>query len=129
VDGVHDISDGGLGVALAEMAVRSQVGFRIVGIADHCELFGEGPSRVIMSVPAATLDELEARAVAAGVGCFRLGVGGGDRLVVDGLVDLPLGDAEAVWRGALPMALRSGVALGSGAVGEAGGAETVADPG
>ncbi len=46
VDGIHDVSEGGLGVALAEMAVRSGVGFRVGGVADHAALFGEGPSRV-----------------------------------------------------------------------------------
>jgi phosphoribosylformylglycinamidine synthase len=115
LDGVHDVSDGGLGVALAEMAVRSQVGFRVEGIADHRELFGEGPSRVIVSVTAPALDEVQARAAAAGVGCARLGVGGGDRLVVAGLLDVPLADAVAAWRGAIPEALATFAAVEQGA--------------
>ena len=43
VDGIHDVSDGGLGVALAEMAVKSGTGCRVSGISGHEELFGEGP--------------------------------------------------------------------------------------
>ena len=51
VDGVHDVSDGGLAVALAEMAVKSGTGCRVNGISGIKELFGEGPSRVVLSVP------------------------------------------------------------------------------
>ena len=48
VAGIHDVSGGGLGVALAELAVRSGVGLRVSGVADHHELFTETPSRVIV---------------------------------------------------------------------------------
>jgi phosphoribosylformylglycinamidine (FGAM) synthase-like enzyme len=106
LDGIHDLSDGGLGVALAEMAVRSQVGFRVEGIADHIQLFGEGPSRLLVSVPAPALEEVRAAAATTGVGCAHLGTAGGDRLVCAGLLDLPLAAAVAAWRGALPNALQ-----------------------
>jgi phosphoribosylformylglycinamidine synthase len=105
LDGVHDVSDGGIGVALAEMAVGSGVGFRVSGIADHVALFGEGPSRVVLSVPEATLDKVAARIAAAGLIVADLGRAGGDRLVVDGLLDVSLADATAAWRGSLPNAL------------------------
>jgi phosphoribosylformylglycinamidine synthase len=105
VDGVHDVSDGGLGAALAEMAVQSGVGFRVVGIPDHVALFGEGPSRVVVSVPAAATAELRARTENAGVGVVALGRAGGDRIVVDGLVDVSLADAVRAWQRALPEAL------------------------
>ena len=48
VSGIHDVSGGGLGVALAEMAVRSGIGLQVSGIADHHELFTEAPSRVVV---------------------------------------------------------------------------------
>jgi phosphoribosylformylglycinamidine synthase len=105
VDGVHDVSDGGLGIALAEMAVRSQVGFRIEGVPDHLALFGEGPSRVVLSVPEPAFADVLARADAAGVGWQGLGMAGGDRLVVEGLVDIRMADATAAWQAALPDAL------------------------
>ncbi len=105
VDGVHDVSDGGVGVAVAEMAVRSGVGFRLDGIAGHVELFGEAPSRVVASVPAGRLGEVRSAAAAAGVACRQLGDAGGDRLVVAGLVDVGLAEATAAWREALPRAL------------------------
>jgi phosphoribosylformylglycinamidine synthase len=105
IDGIHDVSEGGLGVALAEMAGRGDVGFRVEGITGHSDLFGEGPSRVVLSVPAPVLEEVQAQTEAAGIGWVRLGVAGGDRLVVDGLMDLSLADATAAWNGALPQTL------------------------
>ena len=105
VDGVHDVSEGGLGVALAEMAVRSGVGFRVSGIEGHAGLFGEGPSRVVLSVPQRSLAKVLDLAGAAGIGSGVLGEAGGDRLVVDGLVDAGVAEATAAWQSSLPTAL------------------------
>ncbi len=107
VNGVHDLSDGGLGVGAAEMAVVSGVGFsmRPGAIGGHSALFGEGPSRVLLSVAPARLPEVIARTGAAGIPLGELGQAGGDRLVVPGLVDVSLADAIEAWRTALPRAL------------------------
>jgi phosphoribosylformylglycinamidine synthase len=90
VDGIHDVSDGGLGLALVEMALGSGVGFRVGGVADHVALFGEGPSRVVVCVANATAAAVAGRAEDHGVEVVDLGRAGGDRMVVDGLVDVPL---------------------------------------
>ena len=108
VDGVHDVSDGGLGVALAEMACGSGVGFVVTGVSDHGALFGEGPSRVLVSVPAGALGGVLRSAADAGIAAQVLGTAGGDRLVVGGLLDVALADATAAWKGALPAALAPG---------------------
>ena len=105
VAGVHDVSDGGLAVTLAEMALRSGVGFRVGGIDGHGELFSEAPSRVALCVEPGRARDVLARARAAGVDVSDLGTSGGDRLRVDGLVDVALADALARWRGAIPDAL------------------------
>jgi phosphoribosylformylglycinamidine synthase II len=103
--GVHDVSEGGLGVALAEMAVRSGVGARVVGPADHAELFAESPSRVVVCAPPEAAQDVFRRAQAAGVPASFLGGSGGDRLVIEGLVDVAVADAADAWRGAIPGAL------------------------
>jgi phosphoribosylformylglycinamidine synthase II len=104
VDGVHDVSDGGLGVALAEMAVKSGTGCRAHGMVGYEELFGEGPSRVLLSVPAAAMEPVTQMAQVAGIPVSPLGTGGGDRLVVEGLIDVGVAEATAAWKGALPAA-------------------------
>jgi phosphoribosylformylglycinamidine synthase subunit PurL len=113
--GVHDVSAGGLGVALAEMAVSSPVGFStegwdgtalggVGGLEGHGELFTELPSRVVVAT--ARGDEVLARAERAGVPATVLGTAGGDRLEIGGLVSLALAEVSEAWTGALPRALR-----------------------
>lgn len=108
VAGIHDASDG-LGVALAEMAVRSGVGFQVsVPGADHAWLFAESASRVVVCARNGHADEIVRAAQASGVPAARIGTAGGARLVVDGLLDVALDAATAAWKGLLPTALGSG---------------------
>src|SRR5690606_36890082 len=108
VAGIHDVSSGGLGVALAEMAVASGVGFTVARIPDHAALFGESVGRVVVAVDPELGTQVLDRCEAAGVPTVRLGVAGGDRLVVKDLVDVSLAEAQQAWRSRLPDALGSG---------------------
>ncbi len=112
--GVHDAADGGFGLALAEMAVQSGVGAVVRPPAgpDHRWLFGESPSRFVLAVDPAALGELQRRATAVGVPAVVVGDAGGDRLTVEGLVDVPLPAAVAAWRGRLPELLGHGTTQG-----------------
>ncbi|MDA8046222.1 MAG: phosphoribosylformylglycinamidine synthase subunit PurL [Actinomycetota bacterium] len=105
--GVHDISEGGLAVALAEMAVSSQVG--LLADLGHspsaAELFGEAPSRVVVSVAPEVAERLEAEVRAAGLSATVLGRAGGERIVVGGALDVGLDQAVRAWKGALPEVL------------------------
>ncbi|MBA2624341.1 MAG: hypothetical protein H0U89_01845, partial [Acidimicrobiia bacterium] len=65
----------------------------------------EAPSRVVACVVAAALDEVRHRAKAAGVDEVELGSAGGDRLIVDGLLDLAVADVVAAERDTLPAAM------------------------
>ena len=108
VQGAHDVATGGVGVALAEMAVRSGVGFQAARLHDHAALFSESPSRVVLCV-----DPDHVRAVLnvcddAGVPVDRIGAAGGDRLSIKDLVDLPLDEATSTWRNRVPDALGHG---------------------
>ncbi len=103
VRGIHDVSGGGLGVALAECAVRSGVGCVVSGISGHGELFGESAGRVVLCTDRA--DDVLALAAEGGVPAAVIGGAGGERIVVDGLVDMMVADATASWRAALPEAL------------------------
>jgi len=112
--GVHDVADGGLGVALAEMAVRAGLGWRVGAVGGHAELFSESPSRVVVcAADEAARTVVETRAAALGVPVTILGRAGGDRLVVEGLLDVGLAAATGAWRGALPDAV-AGVAAVAG---------------
>jgi phosphoribosylformylglycinamidine synthase subunit PurL len=112
--GVHDASDGGFGLALAEMAVQSGLGavVRPPAGSGHRWLFGESPSRFVLAVDPAAVGEVQRRATAAGVAAVTVGDAGGDRLTVEGQVDVPLADAVAAWKGRLPELLGHGTTQG-----------------
>ena len=85
--GVHDVSDGGLAVALAEMAVAGGCGFDVAlasELVPALAWFSESTSRVVVAVDPTTADALVDRARAASVPAQRLGTAGGDRLVAAG---------------------------------------------
>jgi phosphoribosylformylglycinamidine synthase II len=108
----HDVSDGGLAVALAECGFHesgAHQGGRFDlsdGLRPDVALFSESPSRMIVSTREdARLQELARR---HGVPCARLGAVGGERLTLlrDGgvLVDLPMGRLYQAWN-SLPLLL------------------------
>jgi phosphoribosylformylglycinamidine synthase subunit PurL len=84
---VHDVSSGGLAVALGEMAVASGSGCA-VALEDPSELFTELASRFVVATTMP--DELCSRAENLGIATFILGRAGGDRMVAGDLLDLPL---------------------------------------
>ncbi len=102
VQAVHDVSGGGLGVALAEMTAAAAVGC-VLEVGDPAELFTELPSRIVVAT--SDPDELCARAVAQGIPAAVLGRAGGDRFRLGGLVDLPVGALEEAEEGNLARAL------------------------
>jgi phosphoribosylformylglycinamidine (FGAM) synthase-like enzyme len=112
VSAVHDVAEGGLGAALAEMAVASDVGWTVARIHGLTELFGESPGRVVVAVAPEGMGAVEELAAAAGVEVSRVGLATGDRLVVKGLLDLPLERVVAEWRDRLPLALGGGTTQG-----------------
>jgi phosphoribosylformylglycinamidine synthase len=116
VRGVHDASDGGLAVALAEMAVAGGCGFDVTlatELVPALAWFSESTSRVVLAVDPATADAVVERARAANVPARRLGTAGGDRLVATGPssteFSVTLAAATHAWRDALPDALGADV--------------------
>ena len=112
VAAAHDVGEGGLGVALAEMAIASGVGFSAARIADHHQLFGESVGRVVVAAGADELAEVISRAEAAGVETARIGLATGDRLTIKGLLDIGLDVTTSRWRDRLPDALGAGTTQG-----------------
>ena len=89
VTAVHDLSDGGLAIGLAEMAMAGKIGARIdhlpPGLPAHAALFGEDQGRYLLTV--ATNDqiaEISRRVGTSGSDLIMhiLGVTGGDSLTL-----------------------------------------------
>ena len=100
---VHDVGGGGLAVALAEMVAVTGLGLDVIELVGHGELFAEFPGRFVVAT--SDPDALRDRAGAAGVPVTALGVVGGGRLRIGGVVDLPVADVAARRRDALEVAL------------------------
>ena len=100
---VHDISDGGLAVALAEMAMAGGMGASLdvpPDVPAHGFLFGEDQARYIVTVAADAADAVRSAAKSAGVACEIIGVTGGGALTIGSgaaiLVE-DLGAASEAW--------------------------------
>jgi phosphoribosylformylglycinamidine synthase len=76
INACHDIADGGLFVALAEMAMPSELGFDIVTdseVREDAFLFGEGQGRVVVTVNEDQEDEFIEAMMNSGVSYTLLG--------------------------------------------------------
>ena len=104
----HDCSDGGLAAALAECCILGEVGFGgefdLTGRWD-AGLFGEGQSRIVVSLSFQKLGRLQALAKEMGAPVTVLGRVGGDRITMAGLIDLGLDEAATAWKNGLEEAL------------------------
>jgi phosphoribosylformylglycinamidine synthase II len=83
----HDLSDGGLAVALAEMAMAGGVGATIEALPAgpaHAALFGEDQARYLVAVSQGAADAVLSEAKAAGVPAIKLGTTGGSALSLAG---------------------------------------------
>jgi phosphoribosylformylglycinamidine synthase subunit PurL len=101
----HDLSDGGLAVALAECAIAGGIGFtvgRLTGLAPHLALFSESASRVVVTARPGLEAKLEELAGFHHVPLTRLGLTGGSRLRFEHALEVELFDAVVVYEGAIP---------------------------
>jgi phosphoribosylformylglycinamidine synthase subunit PurL len=103
--GAQDVADGGVAGALGEMVARSGVGATLAGL-DAAQLFSEAAGRAVVCVAADRVDEVVGRA--GGVPVLDLGPAGGDRLSVEGVLDLAVADVVTAYRDALPNAMSAG---------------------
>jgi phosphoribosylformylglycinamidine synthase subunit PurL len=82
----HDVSDGGLLIAVVEMAMQAGIGATLPGFDGvHAKvLFGEDQSRYVLTVKAENTQAVQAAAAAAGVPVSVLGTTGGTALKLRG---------------------------------------------
>ena len=114
VTAVHDISDGGLLVALAEMALASGIGAKLYGppafLTEHGFWFGEDQARYVVTIKPEQADALAARAKAAGVPIRRIGLTHGNALTLPGERAILLDALRERHEGWLPAYMAGGAA-------------------
>jgi phosphoribosylformylglycinamidine synthase len=109
----HDVSDGGLAVAICESAFRGELGARLTieshGIRASSVLFGESTGRALISFARENASAVEELALAIGVNFSILGTvsGGSIRLDLDArtVLDAPLDTLKARWATAFQKAV------------------------
>jgi phosphoribosylformylglycinamidine synthase len=129
LESAHDVSGGGLAVAIAEAAIWGDLGADLqvaVALAPAVALFGESPSRAVVTIKPERWSELVKVASGLRVACRKLGSVGGSRLrirlvgvgatgaaeergagVADEL-DVALTDLRRAWDQALPRVMGEG---------------------
>lgn len=110
----HDVSDGGIAAAIAEMCCHGGAGVhaRVPSLGSPAPaeraLFAEPPGRILAAVDPGDVERLASAASAAGLASHRLGSFGGSRVQIGRFaepgfdIDVTLDDTLAQWSGALP---------------------------
>ena len=104
----HDVSGGGLLVALVESCVAGDVGVEVSLPGERSltqELFSESPGRVVVSLPSTNVKAFAQLCSDAEVPLTDIGTVGGRTLHVREGVELALGEVEAAFEGGLPAVL------------------------
>ncbi len=115
VQSVHDCSDGGLAVALAEKTFAKGVGARVNfasnGLPAEFALFGEDASRIVVSCTPDNVPRIQEIAEEYGIAADVLGETITDQLEIslDGqvVVSAPVSDLDAAYESALESVLRT----------------------
>ncbi len=108
----HDVSDGGLAVALAECCIahpERPLGVRIEThemIRGDASLFSESQSRIVVSVKEENIDRLKEIAAQHSVPMQVIGAVGGNRFTIQPLVQLPVDELRTIWSTALAARLK-----------------------
>jgi phosphoribosylformylglycinamidine (FGAM) synthase-like enzyme len=106
VTAVHDASDGGLLVAIAEMALAGSVGVELFAyegkLPAHAVWFGEDQGRYVLAVDPMRAEEVLERARLLALPSRIVGRTGGEAVALKGEPPLPLSELRSAHEGWLP---------------------------
>jgi len=99
----HDLSDGGLAVAISEMALAAKIGATVNIPEDHfVHLFSETPGRILIAIESEKVDEFIGRAIDLEITTTRIGKTGGDQLIFENLFSISIAEMRKVNSETLP---------------------------
>jgi phosphoribosylformylglycinamidine synthase len=115
INSAHDCSDGGLAVAISECcfsslgrkAIGAEIELALGGLPHEALLFGESPSRIVISFGSEKLEEVKRLASACPFEIVGRATGNDLKITVDGSVEVssPVSELEASWANALAIQL------------------------
>jgi phosphoribosylformylglycinamidine synthase len=99
----HDLSDGGLAVAISEMALAAKIGATVNITEDYfVHLFSETPGRILIAIESEKVDEFIGRAIDLEITTTRIGKTGGDQLIFENLFSISIAEMRKVNSETLP---------------------------
>ncbi len=107
-DTVHDLSDGGLAVALAEMAIGLGIGIAVQPrdlpstLPAHAFFFGEDQARYLVTLSTAELHQVRQEAHGLGIPTWYLGTTGGDVVSLGDEEQIAVADLKSAHESWLP---------------------------
>ena len=107
VASAHDLSEGGMAIAVAESAIIGDIGASIgesPGKRWDAAMFGESQSRILLSVPPDNLTGVDTLAASRNVPMAVIGAVGGDSLSFGDSISVPLSDASRAWKNGFSLA-------------------------
>ncbi|MCC3305985.1 phosphoribosylformylglycinamidine synthase subunit PurL [Sneathiella sp. HT1-7] len=105
ITAAHDISDGGLGVALAEMAIAGNVGAEILldtALPSHAALFAENQACYVITVKPDNVEMVRGFALAEDIPLHIIGTIGHTDLKIDGVLTISVSRLKNVHANWLP---------------------------
>ncbi|EJF97670.1 phosphoribosylformylglycinamidine synthase 2 [Bartonella vinsonii subsp. arupensis Pm136co] len=105
VHAAHDISDGGLAIALAEMVIKAGKGIKAKlsnTFPPHAELFGEDQGRYLLAVKPHALNNLKELAQVSAVSLTELGIVEGNLLNIEGILTLSVANLTQAYESWFP---------------------------
>jgi phosphoribosylformylglycinamidine synthase len=110
ITAAHDVSDGGLAVTLAEMAMFGKKGAKL-SLKDlkgtpHEILFSEAQSGVVITVASNQLKTARKHFEQANIPLYELGVVEGNQLEINNWLRLDIAQAEYVYESVIPNAMK-----------------------
>lgn len=108
IETAHDLSEGGLAVAVAEACFEKRLGVKLKLDVSPTSLFSETQARAILAVLPENVERVLEEAAGFGVPAQHIGEVGGDRLVLEhqgGKIDTDIVELCHRWSTALPRAL------------------------
>lgn len=113
----HDVSDGGLAIALADMVIASGKGMNIdhQTSAPHAALFGEDQARYICTLTGSEAANFQSNAQCVGVSCIKLGDVTGDALIINNLISISIDDLLKTHESWFPTYMEGGKAIATAA--------------
>ncbi|MFU1796785.1 phosphoribosylformylglycinamidine synthase subunit PurL [Paenibacillus azoreducens] len=113
VQSAHDLSEGGLAVALAESCISGSIGAQVslsTELRSDLALFSESQSRILLSASKEQADKLEAYLAGCEVHVARIGSVGGESLAIAindaQALNEPVEGLRQVWEDAIPCLMK-----------------------